>query len=687
MALSIREARVLDGIGRQVRVGIDVGGTFTDFVFLLANGVVAVRKHPTTPLDPSAAVLAGLKAARAEGLIHAGYVLSHGATVATNALLERRGAATALITTRGFRDVLEIGRQARRHLYALDADRPAPLVARERRFEIGGRIDWRGEEIEPLDEAALRRIVREAAAAGIESVAVCLLFSHLNAAHERRAGEEIEAAGMAASLSSSVAPEPREYERSATVTANAFVAPIMSRYLARLGAAVSGEGASRLRIMQSNGGTLSPREAGDHAIKTTLSGPAGGVIAAARIAADAGFDRLLTFDMGGTSTDVAVVVDGGCDVATQPEVAGMPLRTPMLDIHTVGAGGGSVAWLDAAGALRVGPRSAGAAPGPVAYGVGDELTVTDANLLLGRLPADLRLAGTVRLDDERVRRRFDTFAARLGRTAEELAAGILEIAQASMARALRHISVERGHDPAGFALLSFGGAGGLQACALAAALGIHRVIVPRYPGALSALGLAIAPVRHEIARAFRATVISAGSGEGDWRPVRAALDSLDAAAADRRRSEAAEERLEFRAQRFLDMRYSGQSFEIRVPLDGDDIAAAAAEFHRLHRMRYGHADPSEPVETSMARCVLIGVADTPPLRFARDAGSAGGRRATRVFESDTWLDAEQFDRAALDEGARVRGPAILTQTDAATYLPSDWQCVVDGRHNLILAPR
>jgi N-methylhydantoinase A len=420
--------------------GADVGGTFTDFVLIGPEGQIRVRKRASTPHDPAESVREGLREALSAGQTQSGFALVHGTTIATNALLERRGARTALITTAGFRDVLEIGRQARSTLYALHPFRPVPLLPRESRYEVKERVDWRGEVVTPLDEAQATALLDRLAAEGVESVAVCFLYSYLNPAHERRVGTLARERGLAVSLSCEIAPEPREYERASTTAANAFVAPVMDRYLRRLGGQMREIGAGSLRVMQSNGGALSAAEAAARAIQTVLSGPAGGVVAAAQTGAEAGYPRLLTLDMGGTSTDVALLMEGRLPVVTAGMVAGLPLRTPMLDIHTVGAGGGSLARVDAAGGLRVGPQSAGADPGPVAYGRGKALTVTDADLLLGRLPADVLLAGQLPLDGARVRRYFDALAASLRCTLEEAALGIVRVVDAAMARALRHIS-------------------------------------------------------------------------------------------------------------------------------------------------------------------------------------------------------------------------------------------------------
>lgn len=667
-----------------ITVGVDIGGTFTDFVFLAMDGTATVRKHPTTPRNPALGVLSGLMAARSEGLIDNGYSLAHGTTVATNALLERRGVETALITTRGFGDILEIGRQSRTDIYALDPSRTAPLLDKAHRFEVSERVDFQGTTVAQLDEAELTGILEDLCRRKIKSVAICFLFAYLYPKHERRAAEIARAFGLEVSLSSEVSPEPREYERASTVTANAYVAPILQQYLAGLGEAIGPVGASSLRVMQSNGGALSPGDAAAFAIKTALSGPAAGVIAAARIGSELGLKRLLTFDMGGTSTDVALVIDGECPVVTNSILGGIPLTTPMLDIHTVGAGGGSQAWLDSAGALRVGPQSAGADPGPAAYGVGKVLTVTDANIYLGRMPADVRLAGSVSLDLAHVSACFEAFAAKIGRTPELLAHGIIAIAEASMVRALRHISIERGYAPADFVLLSFGGAGGLHACALAAELGIKEILVPRFPGALSALGLAVAPIRHELVRAFPAFPLTDCTSRELWSGVKEPLADLQAAG-DRMAPPADRFGAAFQSELFLDVRYVGQSFEIRVPFTPKEPISVIADFHAMHHARFGHSDRNEPIEAVLMRNVMTGIMDVQPLRFPAAMKRAGSNAISLLHDGAGQVIANRYERGDLHPGQKCVGPSIVMQPDSATYIPLGWSGIVDPYSNLRLA--
>lgn len=669
---------------KTARAGVDVGGTFTDFVFIDTDGQIKVAKCPSTPGDPSESVLRGLTEARTEARIIPGFDLIHGTTVATNALLERRGAKTALLTTIGFRDILIIGRQARESLYTFHPTKPRPLIPRENCFEVRERLDWRGEVLTPLDEHQVETLLDTLKSEKFESLAICCLYSFLYAQHERSISEKAQRHGFHVSLSSDIAPEPREYERACTTVANAFVAPIMARYLGRLAGRLREVQAGTLRIMQSDGGALSAGEAASHAVKTALSGPAGGVVAAAQIGELAGLPRLMTFDMGGTSTDVALIQNGELPIVTTATLGGMPLRTPMLDIHTVGAGGGSLARIDIGGSLRVGPQSAGADPGPVAYGKGTGLTVTDANLFLGRLPADIRLAGFLPLDRERVATHFAAFAAELGCSPEEAALGVVRVANAAMSRALRHISVERGHDPADFTLLSFGGAGGLHACALAESLGMRFVLVPRYPGAFSALGLALADIRREYVRALPVTGVSDGNARETEAAFAEIYHGLLALAEKEMRQEGVSPDA-LQIQRLINLRYVGQSFDLRIPYHAEGLSATIAAFHEAHRQRYGHADPREPVEAVAVR--LVATSPGEPLDLHAEMPDTPG---SPVGETEIVFDTGPhrvavFLREHLAAGQTFSGPALILQSDATTLLPPDWQAKSDAFGNLLIS--
>ncbi|MBI1357826.1 MAG: hydantoinase/oxoprolinase family protein [Acidobacteria bacterium] len=558
-----------------MRAGVDTGGTFTDFVFWDGERL-RTYKARSTPEDPSRAILDGLPAETQE--------LVHGSTVATNALLERKGARTALVATEGFEDLLEIGRQNRRSLYDwLDAGRQ-PLVERSLRFGLPERVRADGSVETALTLDAVERLEAGLHRAGAESVAVCLLHSYAAPQHERMVGEALRERGFFVSLSSEILPEYREYERASTTAVNAYVSPKMAGYLRRLDAGAPP--GARLRVFQSNGGSMSAAQAGAEAVRTVLSGPAGGVQGAVEAARAAGFERLISFDMGGTSTDVALY-DGRFEYASETELADCPVRVAMLDIHTVGAGGGSIAWFDPAGALRVGPESAGAEPGPVCYGSGDRVTVTDANLILGRIDPERFLSGRMRLDEPRARRALEQMAARAGVGAEELARAVVATANSNMERAIRRISVERGKDPRELALVAFGGAGPLHACELAERLKMRTVLAPRHAGVLSALGMLTA----DFVRDHSASLL-----DRDAEPVFQALEQQ--ALAELREEGFAEARLE----RSIDLRYRGQSYEITVPWSERD------RFDAAHERLYGYRHEGRAQEAVTARLRAVGVA-------------------------------------------------------------------------------
>ncbi len=669
---------------RDVLVGVDVGGTFTDLV-VLRGGQIAVYKCATTPADPSRGVLAGLNAVRAEPKAR----IVHGTTVATNALLEGKGARTALLTTEGFADLLVIGRQNRPHLYRLCQTRRLPLVPRELRLEVRERVGADGQVLLPLDEAQVRRLAERLRADGVESVAVVLLFSFQNPVHEERIAEVLAEvlADVPVSLSSRVLPEYREYERTATTVVNACVRPLVERYLARLGETLAGR---PLRVMQSNGGTMGPAQAGVQAARLVLSGPAGGVVGAFALAEEAmgQAPNLLTFDMGGTSTDVALC-PGTIPYTAESTIADLPLRLPAIDIHSVGAGGGSLARVDAGGVLRVGPQSAGAVPGPVCYGRGGtEPTVTDANLVLGRLEASRFLGGRgeIELDVAAAHAALARLGSDLGLSPEEAALGVVRVANATMERALRRVSVERGHDPAGFVLVPFGGAGPLHACDLAGALGIRRILLPAYPGVLSALGLLLADVIHDrsVALLQRLDALRA-----DPSPLRERLAQLRR---DLEQAMAAEGFAEFRLEAALDMRYWGQGYELTVPLDlpvtAEAVEGVARRFHAAHERRYGYALAGEAVEAVTLRVRGVGPGARPALPREEEGPAAAdhacwGRRPV-WFDETGPTETACYDREVLRPGNRLAGPAIVFQYDTTTVLPPGWQAHMDGWGNLWL---
>lgn len=643
-------------------LGVDVGGTFTDFVYV-EDGRTRIAKRPSTPADPGRAIV--------EGLRELGWrpsEVAHGSTVATNTLLTRSGAATALITTRGFRDTLEIGRQARPDLYALHPTRPEPLVGEALRFEVGERIAADGEVVEPLDEAGLAEVLDEIEASGVRSVAICFLFSFINPTHERRAAALARERGFSVSASHEVLPQHREYERMSTTVANAYLAPVMSSYLSRLERSLSEQAADGgkigLRIMQSNGGSLSAAGAGEQAVRTVLSGPAGGVAGAFAAAVAAGHEQAITFDMGGTSADVSLC-PGRLLERTDLMIDGMPIRTPAVDLHTVGAGGGSIAWFDAGGALRVGPQSAGADPGPAAYGRGETPTVTDAHAVLGRLRPEQRLGGTIALDPARAERALRSVAEPFGGDPRRAAAAVIDVVNANMARALRVISVERGHDPARFTLVAFGGAGPLHACDLADALGIPAALIPPSPGVLSASGMLSADVTRDAEQGAHLAIPAAG--EADTAALAGVYAALREQVSDAIGADGYGEDL--RIEYAADLRYQGQSHELTVKLtDYGSTAQIREAFQAAHVERFGFRDEARGVELVTARVKARAPGHDQPRQL--DGAAAAGAEAEHDVLWDRNRATRFLNRAAVRE--RVAGPAVITQVDATTLVPPGW---------------
>jgi N-methylhydantoinase A len=682
-----------------MRIGIDIGGTFTDFViFDEAAGTFTTYKTLSTPHDPAEAVLHGLQyllSSPTEFTIHHSpftihhSTIVHGSTVATNALLERKGARTALVTTRGFRDVLAIGRQTRTHIYDFFSDRPQPLVPAERRLEVTERIDYQGHVLTPLDPHELPALVEQLQALDVESVAVCLLFSFLHPEHEQIIAARLRAAGLFVSPSSEILPEFREYERTSTTVINAYVSPIMDRYLGRLESELD---VADFRIMQSNGGSIHADQARSQAVRTILSGPAGGAVGAQYVAAEAssrgsargaGFHRVITFDMGGTSTDVSLC-DGHIRVTAEGEIGGLPIRVPIIDIHTVGSGGGSIAYVDAGGALRVGPQSAGAAPGPVCYSLGGtQPTVTDANLVLGRLAPDYFLGGRMALAADAAHQALASLADEAGLTprhgldaAQTAALGVIQVVNAHMERALRVISVERGHDPGDFTLVSFGGAGGLHAGDLARSLGIPRVLVPLGASTLSAFGMLVA----DVIKDYVQTVMLAGD------TPHTGLEERFAPLVERGRRDILAEGIaedQITLHRELDMRYVGQAYELTIPLSQDLQGA----FHQAHRRTYGHSEPSAPVEIVNLRLRAVGAVAKPalphePLGSADPSVAYLGHR--RVVLGDGIADVPFYRGDWLRPGQAMVGPAVVVQKDTTVFLARGDEARVDRCYNLVI---
>ena len=634
-----------------MRVGVDTGGTFTDFVWL-EGGRLATLKVASTPDDPARAVLAGLRTIARGGGGEPPDVL-HGTTVATNALLEGRGEPVALLTNAGFEDLIEIGRQERPALYSFAAAPPEPLVPRDLRFGVAGRRGPDGNELTPLDLDGVGAAAREAARAGVRRFAVCFLHSWAAGRHEEAAGEVLAAAGAEVTLSSRVLPEYREVERFSTTLVNARLGPVLSGYLARLEAGMAG---GRLSVFRSNGGLLSAAAAGEEAVQALLSGPAAGVIGALGWAARTGLGPLLTFDMGGTSTDAAIA-DGRAPLTREARVGGYPIGVPMLDIETVGAGGGSIARRDSGGALVVGPQSAGADPGPACYGRGDAPTVTDAHVVLGRLPADSLLGGSVRVDAARAVAAIDRLGATVGLDRRRCAAGIVEVANAVMARALRRVSVARGRDPRDLALFCFGGAGGLHAAELAAALGMREVIVPPAAGTFSAWGLLEADRVRDAARGVLEALADCGRDRRD-----ALAAPLEAALREAMAGESGAGPLRFERQ--LDLRYRGQSYEISVP-EGDD---PANDFHCLHRERYSHDRRQTPVEIVALRVrAIVPTARVELSPLGRGPAEWPPRPARRV--RPTW----SIDFGAPSSAPRASCASSWRRVPRSPGRPSSWR--------------
>jgi N-methylhydantoinase A len=678
------------------RLGIDVGGTFTDLALLDEHsGRLVVGKVPSVPADPSEGILDGITRLLADaGLDAAGITyLAHGTTVATNTLLQRKGARTGLVTTRGFRDLLEIARQRRPALYDLQAPKPAPLVPRERRHEVPERVMADGRVRTPLDLAAVDRALEALAAAGVEALAIVFLYAYLHPAHERAVLERARRRlpGAFVTASHEVLPEFREYERLSTSVANAYLGPVMAGYIRafRRRVAELGIGVTPY-INQSNGGTIGIDEAARLPVRTVLSGPSAGVAGAAWLAAKIGVSSLVTFDMGGTSTDVSVVRAGAPSFTFEREIGGVPIRVPALDIHTIGAGGGSIAWRDSGGRLLVGPESAGADPGPACYGRGGAVpTVTDANLVLGRLaPAGL-LGGRMALDPGRAEAAIRGLGRALGLSLEETARGIVRVVDASMSRALRLVTVQRGVDPTGLALLAFGGAGPLHAGAVARELGIRTILVPPGPGILCALGLLVEDLRADMVRTWVGPL-----GPQALAPLDRTFRELEAEAAawlDRERVPAARRRV----SRWLDLRYLGQNYELRVAVpdavwrDGS-VAPLARRFLTAHEETYGFAAEDEPIQVVNLRLVARGLPEPPAIPRATPGGpdataALTGRRVVDLAEAGGPLECPVYARARLGAGHRLRGPAVVEQFDSTTLLLPGQAAQVDELGVLIVS--
>ncbi len=670
--------RRADADDPTIRIGVDVGGTFTDVVLLTGDDELVTAKVPSTD-DQSVGVVDGIEKACDTAGIAPDEIdaFAHAMTVSVNALLEEDGAKTALVTTEGFRDVLEIGRQDRPSLYDLNADKPEPIVPRRRRFELAERTSVDGVRRE-VAEVDVRAVADEIRACDAESVAVSLLHSYLHADNERVVADVLrEELDVPVSASHEVLAEFREYERTSTTAVDAYVTPAIDAYLGRLEERVEERGVPTPRVMQANGGIAAASTVRARAVTTTMSGPAAGVVGAAETAVSNADDvaGLVTFDMGGTSSDVSLVRDGEVERTTDAKINGRPIRVPMVDVNTVGAGGGSIAWVDAGDALRVGPRSAGANPGPACYGRGgEEPTVTDANVVLGYIGGSSALGGELSLDEDAARDALDRLADDAGLDdALAAARGVYRVANANMTRAIRAVTVERGHDPRRFGLVAFGGAGPMHAAGLAEDLGIDTVVVPRACGVLSAYGLLAADEKHDSVRTLRTALDFA-----DLVHVESVYDELaDDVLADVERPSAAT------IQRAADLRYGGQSFELTVPVDDSfDPAAVEARFHAAHETAYGYR-MDDPVELVNLRAtatvgrdpvdVIYGGDDDDPIKGTRSA-----------FFDDGFHETTVYDREGMRSGSAFDGPAILEQNESTVVVPPAWSGAVRPDGTVVL---
>ena len=694
----------------QYRLGVDIGGTFTDAILLNeTTGEVHTGKVPSTPSDPSVGFLNVVDRMLVDASVEPEQVryVVHGTTVATNAIIEGNLAKTAFITTEGFRDLLEIQTGIRPVLYDLQFEKIKPLVPRHLSFGVPERLDFRGDVLVPLDEEAVRRVSKQLANEGVESIAVCLLHSYINPEHEQRIGNILKDAlpSTLYSLSSDVAPEFREYFRASTTVINAAIRPVVSKYLSNIQSRVRGSGVSgELLVMQSSGGVLTFEAAIDKPVFMVESGPAAGVIAASNLGNTLGHENVISFDMGGTTAKAGLIENGTPRVTKDYEVggsaattehgsrgSGYPIRTPVIDLVEIGAGGGSIAWIDSGGILRVGPRSAGADPGPVCYGQGGtEPTITDANLVLGRISPDYFLGGQMRLDVEAARHAIKSKCADpLGMDVEDVALGIVEIANSAMVGALRQVSVQRGYDPRDFLLVAFGGAGPVHANRLAAELEMPTVLIPTSPGTTSAMGLLVTDIKHDYSTALiqRADQLNLQTANSQF---------------DRMRSEGekalASEGVAPESVRFVyqaDTRYVGQSYELTInfPEGGvtsEQLPGILNQFHSEHERAYGFKAEEEPVEFVTLRLSAIGVI-TKPRKMEIEAGGSDAsaaiktRRAVYLAESGGYVDCPIYDRYGLKSGNAIEGPAIVEEVDSTVVVHPGYAAIVDGYGNLFVS--
>ncbi len=680
------------------RLAVDVGGTFTDVVIADARGRgLSGAKVPTTPHDRAVGVMEGIRAAAAaEGIgLDSIAEVVHGSTTGTNALIERSGAKVGFLTTAGFRDMLEIGRVQRpmEGLYDFTVDRPPPLAPRHRCLEAVERIDAEGRIVTPLDEASVLAAAEVFAGQQVEAVAVCFLFAHLNPAHEDRAAEILSERlpGVPVSVSNRMSPEYREYERASTAVMNAYLTPVMDSYLSNLEARIADAAAgARLSVIQANGGSTSVAQARRKAVTTVNSGPCGGVVAAALYGRRHGRERMVSVDMGGTSFDIGLIEEGRSRVTTEGDFQGLPVKIPIIDLHIIGAGGGSIAWIDPGGALNVGPQSAGAVPGPACYGQGGgKATVTDANLVLGRLNPDNFNAGRMALDKGAAERAVGALAEKMGTNLEEAALGVVRVVNANMTRGIATVTIQRGIDVRDFSLVSFGGAGGAHAVALAEELSMAEAIVPPMPGTFSAVGLLATEMRHDYVTATGGIV----AAEADPASLEAAFLDMEKQGRDLLAGQGfADERI--RLTRLADLKVVGQTYELLLPLpdrgpvSDAGVAALVADFGALYRERYAFFFEGEPIEIVNLRISAEGL--NPPVDFPESTGSGESPAAAQTgsrpvyFDGPGWTDTANFERSRLAHGMIVPGPAVIEEETSATLVPPGRQTAVAADLGLIV---
>jgi len=660
---------------KEVRIGIDTGGTFTDFVIYI-NGKIEIDKIPSTPKDPSLSILKGINK-----ILRSNFspMVIHGTTVATNSLLERKGGRVALITTEGFEDILFIGRQTRRELYSLRGERRVPLLPRRLCFGLEERTSASGKVEKKVSLPRLRETLEKIKKLKPDAVAVSLINSYANSSNEKTVSRELKKEKFLISVSSEILPEYREYERTATTAVNAYLMPVISRYLTKLEKKLQ---KAELRIMQSNEGYILPAKAKREPIRTAFSGPAGGVVGAFHLGKAAGFRNIITFDMGGTSSDVSLI-DGEIRRTSESVIGDFPIRIPIIDIHSVGAGGGSIAYVDRGGSLRVGPQSAGADPGPACYGRGDLPTVTDANLVLGRLVPEFFLGGKMELFPRRSREALGNLAKKINKSLIETAAGIIEIANANMEKAIRVISIERGFDPRDFSLFSFGGAGGMHAADIASHLKMPRVIVPKNAGVLSSLGLLMADSIKDYSKSILKTAEKTSKEELENHFKKLIEKSIKSMKEDGFKEDAVT------IFSSLDLRYQGQSYEITIPYRNKITSnlSFVSDFHKAHRKLYSYHHKQRAVEIVNIRVKAVGTTKKIKLKRLppknKNPERAFMKKQTIHYEGKTW-QASVFKRVLLATGNKIKGPALIADSESTTFLPPSYTLEVDGFLNLII---